>query len=180
MAERHALEILSDANSLANAFNFPRAAGCAHKRLTARKARSKLCSIPFSPKRSADQVLSCTSSPDDALHADLWRGRESSATARPRNPDRSGQEGYSRCHEKNANDALDRDEIRPEPLDNADKGFNRQRRQQKRQAKPGRIGGEQRNIPLPIVSSDAATARMAARIGPMQGVQPKPNASPMM
>jgi hypothetical protein len=56
--------------------------------------------------------------------------------------------------------------------------LDRKRRNQERNAEPERIDRQQA-APFATVASDAATARIAARIGPMHGVQPNAKASPI-
>ena len=57
--------------------------------------------------------------------------------------------------------------------------LDRERGNEKRNAEPSGINRQQARALAPTVSFDAATARIAARIGPMHGVQPNANASPI-
>ena len=69
-------------------------------------------------------------------------------------------------------------EARAHALHEGREGLHREGGEEERDAEPGRIDGEQR-APVATLVSEPATARMAARIGPMQGVQPKAKASPI-
>ena len=55
----------------------------------------------------------------------------------------------------------------------------REGRKQEWNAEPRRIDREQSGAPFATVCSEAATARIAARIGPMHGVQPNAKANPI-
>ena len=57
--------------------------------------------------------------------------------------------------------------------------LDREGRHDERNAEAERIDRQAELAPLGTVCSDAATARIAARIGPMHGVQPKAKASPI-
>ena len=61
----------------------------------------------------------------------------------------------------------------------AGEGLHGEGGEQEGHAEAGGIDREQQAAPLPTLVSDPASARMAARIGPMQGVQPKAKARPM-